>query len=48
MDEILNVKKFDDITRSHWHMENKLHWILDVHFKEDLSKSNKDNSKDKL
>ena len=24
--------------RSHWHVENKLHWVLDVVFREDLSR----------
>ena len=33
-----------EITRNHWQIENSLHWILDVHFKEDFSMSKKDNS----
>ena len=24
-----------DYIRNHWNIENKLHWILDVHLKED-------------
>ena len=32
------------IIRDHWAIENSLHWILDVHFKEDLSLSKKDNA----
>ena len=24
--------------RTHWHIENKLHWILDVIFREDYSR----------
>jgi predicted transposase YbfD/YdcC len=37
-------ERFAEITRNHWQIENGLHWILDVHFKEDLSTSKKDNS----
>ena len=30
--------------RSHWSIENKLHWILDMAFREDESRARKDNS----
>ena len=33
-----------DITRSHWQIENGLHWMLDVHLDEDLSRARKDNA----
>ena len=33
-----------DISRKHWQIENKLHWILDVQFSEDRSKISKDHS----
>lgn len=32
------------VTRSHWMVENGLHWILDVHFGEDMSRARKDNA----
>jgi len=28
-------KKLPDYIRNHWGIENKLHWVLDVHLKED-------------
>lgn len=28
-------KQLPDYIRNHWHIENRLHWILDVHLKED-------------
>ena len=33
-----------DLTRAHWQIENGLHWILDVHLGEDLSRARKDNA----
>jgi len=32
------------ITRAHWQVENGLHWMLDVHLDEDLSRARKDNA----
>lgn len=40
----LSAKKFGDITRKHWQIENNLHWTLDVYFKEDLSTAKKSNA----
>lgn len=33
-----------DIVRSHWLIENTLHWILDVHLREDDVRARKDNA----
>jgi predicted transposase YbfD/YdcC len=44
LDIDITAEKFAEITRNHWQIENGLHWILDVHFKEDFSTSKKDNS----
>jgi predicted transposase YbfD/YdcC len=44
LDIDVTAERFAEITRNHWQIENGLHWILDVHFKEDFSTSKKDNS----
>lgn len=33
-----------ELARAHWRVENDLHWILDVHLGEDLSRARKDNA----
>jgi len=35
---------FNQLVRSHWSIENKLHWVLDVTFNEDLSRKRAGNS----
>ncbi len=37
-------KDFQKTIRSHWGIENKLHWTLDVAFEEDASRKRKDNA----
>jgi predicted transposase YbfD/YdcC len=37
-------KRLLQITRSHWAIENKLHWVLDVQFAEDRNRARKDNA----
>jgi predicted transposase YbfD/YdcC len=39
-----NAKKFQSIIRSHWAIENKLHWSLDVAFNEDASRKRAGNA----
>lgn len=39
-----DAKKIGRAIRSHWGIENSLHWILDVTFSEDSSRIRKDNS----
>lgn len=41
---LTNLDEFANSVRKHWFIENKLHWCLDVIFREDASKAKKDNS----
>lgn len=36
------------ITRAHWGIENRLHWVLDVAFNEDRARNRKDNGPENL
>ncbi len=38
------AEEYGRLARGHWEIENKLHWILDIHFKEDASTANSGNS----
>lgn len=38
------AKEFNQLIRSHWQVENNLHWQLDVTFNEDASRKRKGNS----
>lgn len=44
MDSKLSVEEFAKFVRSHWFIENKLHWVLDNTFKEDRSTIRKGNA----
>lgn len=37
-----------EITRAHWSIENRLHWVLDVVFDEDRARNRKDNGPENL
>lgn len=39
-----DISLFAYAVRSHWSIENQLHWQLDVSFREDASRARKDNS----
>lgn len=40
----LSVENFANYTRGHWSIENNLHWILDVHFREDWNLCKEENA----
>lgn len=43
-----DAKLINKAVRSHWHIENKLHWVLDVAFKEDLQRHRIGNTAENL
>ena len=43
-----NAQRFGESVRSHWGIENSLHWVLDVGFREDDCRIRKDNAPQKF
>jgi predicted transposase YbfD/YdcC len=41
---LTDINTFSEAVRGHWSIENNLHWMLDVMFKEDKARARKDNS----
>lgn len=48
LSKYIPARKLLGIVRSHWAIENQLHWILDVVFEEDRSRVRKDNAPENL
>jgi predicted transposase YbfD/YdcC len=44
----LDVAAFAQAVRSHWAIENNLHWVLDVSYREDENRSRKDHTAENL
>jgi predicted transposase YbfD/YdcC len=44
----LSAERMLDVARTHWSIENQLHWMLDVAFDEDRARSRKDNGPQNL
>ena len=45
---VLSATRMLDVARTHWGIENQLHWVLDVAFDEDAVRSRKDNAPQNL
>lgn len=48
LSKYISPKRLLHITRSHWGIENQLHWVLDVNFAEDASRARKENAPENL
>jgi len=48
LSKYMAAKRLLQIVRSHWGIENQLHWLLDVVFDEDGSRTRKDNGPENL
>jgi predicted transposase YbfD/YdcC len=48
LSKYIPARKLLGIVRSHWAIENQLHWVLDVVFDEDANRSRKDNAPENL
>lgn len=44
----LKPERFIEVTRSHWRIENSLHWVLDVTMNEDQARNRKGNGPENL
>jgi predicted transposase YbfD/YdcC len=43
-----NAQRLLQLCRDHWHIENNLHWVLDIAFNEDRNRVHKDNAPQNL
>jgi predicted transposase YbfD/YdcC len=44
LSKVLTAERFNEVVRSHWGIENRLHWRLDVVMNEDQDRNRMDNS----
>ena len=44
----LSAARFAEVVRAHWHIENRLHWVLDVVMDEDQARARKDHAPENL
>lgn len=48
LSSVLSADRMLEVARTHWTIENQLHWVLDVALAEDASRSRKDNAPQNL
>lgn len=48
LDKDYSAQEMSVVVRGHWEIENSLHWVLDVHFKEDFCKTKKEKAMENL
>jgi len=48
LSKYISPKRLLHVTRSHWGIENRLHWVLDMHFAEDRNRSRCDHAPENL
>jgi predicted transposase YbfD/YdcC len=48
LSKYMSAKRLLHTVRSHWGIENRLHWVLDVVFAEDANRARKDNAPENL
>jgi predicted transposase YbfD/YdcC len=48
LSKYMSPKRLLHVTRSHWGIENQLHWVLDVYFAEDANRARKDHAPENL
>jgi predicted transposase YbfD/YdcC len=48
LSKYMSAKRLLQVARSHWTIENQLHWVLDVHFDEDGNRARKDSAPENL
>jgi predicted transposase YbfD/YdcC len=48
LSKYMSAKRLLQVVRGHWNIENQLHWVLDVVFDEDASRTRKDNAPENL
>jgi predicted transposase YbfD/YdcC len=48
LSKYISPKRLLHVTRSHWRIENQLHWVLDVNFAEDANRSRCDHAPENL
>jgi predicted transposase YbfD/YdcC len=48
MSSYVSAKRLLEIVRSHWSVENQMHWVLDVVFAEDANRARKDDAPENM